>query len=68
MAKAAQPDMVLCDIGLPGVDGYEAVRALRAAAVDGMQIVAVSGYARGRQQGGGARVRRARRKAWPQDE
>jgi PAS domain S-box-containing protein len=45
VAKATRPDMVLCDIGMPGMDGYEVAKALRAAAIDGMQIVAVSGYA-----------------------
>jgi CheY-like chemotaxis protein len=39
------PDVVLCDIGLPGMSGYEVAKALRASALEGMQIIAVSGYA-----------------------
>ncbi len=30
-AKAARPDLVLCDIGLPGLSGYEIARELSAA-------------------------------------
>jgi CheY-like chemotaxis protein len=44
-AKTKRPDVVLCDIGLPGMDGYEVAKALRAAAMDSMQIVALTGYA-----------------------
>ena len=38
------PEVVLCDIGLPGMNGYEVARRLRAAGV-GARLVAVSGYA-----------------------
>jgi CheY-like chemotaxis protein len=39
------PDVVLCDIGLPGMSGYDVARRLRASGVNGMQLIAVSGYA-----------------------
>ena len=40
------PDVVLCDIGLPGMDGYEVARSLRAdPALAGTRLVALSGYA-----------------------
>ncbi len=45
-AHEHHPDVVLCDIGLPGMDGYEVARAIRAdATLAGMKLVAVSGYA-----------------------
>jgi two-component system CheB/CheR fusion protein len=40
------PDVVLCDIGLPGMDGYEVARAVRAHdATAGIVLVSLSGYA-----------------------
>ena len=39
------PDVVFCDIGLPGMSGYEVARKLRATGANGMQLIAVSGYA-----------------------
>lgn len=45
-ATALRPDVVLCDIGLPGVNGYEVARALRAnEELEGVHLVALSGYA-----------------------
>jgi PAS domain S-box-containing protein len=46
LARATLPDLVLCDIGLPDVDGYEVARTLRAdASLRATRLVAVSGYA-----------------------
>ena len=46
LARELKPDLILCDIGLPDVDGYEVARTLRR---DGplrlTRLVAVSGYA-----------------------
>jgi two-component system CheB/CheR fusion protein len=45
-ARAFRPDVVLCDIGLPGMDGYAVARALRAdPASASVFLVAVTGYA-----------------------
>jgi signal transduction histidine kinase/CheY-like chemotaxis protein len=44
-ARASHPDVLLCDLGLPGIDGYEVARRLRAEGGRGMRLIAVSGYA-----------------------
>jgi two-component system CheB/CheR fusion protein len=45
-ARASRPDVVLCDLGLPGMDGYEVARAIRAdPALQGTMLVALTGYA-----------------------
>ena len=38
------PDIVLLDIGLPGIDGYETCRRLRAQHGTGVKIVALTGW------------------------
>lgn len=46
-ARTHHPDVVLCDIGLPGMDGYEVARILRADPVVGtFKLIALTGYAR----------------------
>jgi PAS domain S-box-containing protein len=47
IAEAAKthPDVVLCDIGLPGMDGYQVARELRARHEGALRLVALSGYA-----------------------
>jgi two-component system cell cycle response regulator DivK len=45
-AEAAPPDIVLLDIQLPGMDGYDVARALRRLdCMRGVPIVAVTSYA-----------------------
>jgi CheY-like chemotaxis protein len=45
-ARGSRPDFVLCDIGLPDVNGYEVARQIRAdASLGGTILVALSGYA-----------------------
>jgi signal transduction histidine kinase len=41
---AFRPDLVFLDIGLPGMDGYEVARALRAAPGDTPVLVALTGW------------------------
>jgi PAS domain S-box-containing protein len=44
-ARRLRPDLVLCDVGLPGMNGYEVARRLRRdPALDGVTLVALTGY------------------------
>jgi signal transduction histidine kinase len=45
LARRFAPDVVLCDIGLPGMTGYDVARALRELGLRNMKLVAVTGYA-----------------------
>jgi two-component system CheB/CheR fusion protein len=45
-ARKYRPEVVFCDIGLPGMDGFDVARAFRADdALKGAYLVALSGYA-----------------------
>jgi two-component system CheB/CheR fusion protein len=47
LAREFAPDVLFCDIGLPGLDGWELARSLRRERDwDGRLMVAVSGYGR----------------------
>jgi len=43
-ALALRPDVAVIDIGLPGLDGYEVARRIRAAGDADVLLVAVTGY------------------------
>jgi CheY-like chemotaxis protein len=44
-AQQFQPDVVLCDLGLPGMDGYQVAAALRQSpATANVRLIALSGY------------------------
>ena len=42
--RELKPSVVLCDIGLPGMNGYDVARAIRAEAIPLLCLVALSGY------------------------
>jgi CheY-like chemotaxis protein len=47
LAQQYHPEIILCDIGLPGVDGYQLVRTLRQESdLSDTYIVALTGYGR----------------------
>jgi CheY-like chemotaxis protein len=43
-ARQFRPQIVLLDVGLPGMDGYELARLLRAEGLAGELLVSVTGY------------------------
>jgi len=46
-AREFRPQVIICDIGLPGMDGYEVARVLRGAyAGDPLKLIALTGYGR----------------------
>jgi signal transduction histidine kinase/ActR/RegA family two-component response regulator len=44
LARSGQPDVVLVDIGLPDMDGYEVGRQIRALLGPSVQLIALTGY------------------------
>lgn len=44
MAAATSPDIAVIDLGLPGMDGYEVARRLRASRDKDVGLIALSGY------------------------
>jgi CheY-like chemotaxis protein len=44
IALAEQPDVAVIDIGLPGIDGYEVARRVRAAGNRRIGLIALTGY------------------------
>ncbi len=46
LARTSRPDLVVVDVQLPGIDGYETLKALRAMPdLDGVPVVAVTAFA-----------------------
>jgi two-component system, sensor histidine kinase len=44
LARAKRPDVALIDIGLPGLDGYEVARRVRALGPNRPVLIALTGY------------------------
>jgi CheY-like chemotaxis protein len=45
-AKRLRPQLILCDIGLPGLSGFEVAKRIRAEANGAVVLVALTGYGR----------------------
>jgi CheY-like chemotaxis protein len=44
VAREKKPEVILLDIGLPEMDGYEVARQLRAESLGGRLLIALTGY------------------------
>jgi len=44
LAIVVRPDVIVCDLGLPGIDGYEVAKRLRAAG-SAAELIALRGFA-----------------------
>ena len=44
LARQLRPQVILCDIGLPDLNGYEVARTLRVDGLTSARLIAVSGY------------------------
>ncbi len=44
MARTKRPDIAVIDLGLPGMDGFEVARQLRAGSEKDVRLIALSGY------------------------
>jgi CheY-like chemotaxis protein len=45
LARSLRPELIICDLGLPGLDGYEVARRLRAdPGLEAVDLVALSGF------------------------
>lgn len=44
IVRAKNPDVALVDIGLPGIDGYEVARRVRASSPSRPLLIALTGY------------------------
>jgi CheY-like chemotaxis protein len=43
-ARSFRPELMIVDIGLPGIDGYEVARRVRSQMGDSVVLVALTGY------------------------